>query len=215
MNLDDSTEIQQLSDDDEEPITAQRVLEILEKSWMNEKFAPEILPHQSDLMDLMLGQISHMEENMGRLDKNDFRSIAHRMELERIRYIVASYLRCRLAKIETYTQLILKEEEGRDADSKYLSEEETKFANEYLQMTESHFNQIVLRHIPESFHDEPKKRMVKPNLMGHVFVRAVESVGAVVVNEDDEEVELKQGSQHIVPYRLVSDLLLKKKVDLI
>jgi len=55
-----------------------------------------------------------MEEQMRDLDKNDFRAVVHSMELERVRYIMASYLRCRLQKIETYTQHILNQEASRD-----------------------------------------------------------------------------------------------------
>ena len=61
--------------------------------------SPELLPYQGEMLELMLGQIAHMEENMKDLDKNDFRYVVHQMELERIRYIVASYLRSRLQKM--------------------------------------------------------------------------------------------------------------------
>lgn len=64
----------------------------------------------------MLEQIQHMENNMSKLDKQDFRLLAHRMELERIRFIISSYLRLRLEKIELYTQYILKQESERTPD---------------------------------------------------------------------------------------------------
>lgn len=78
---------------DEEPITAQKVLQTLQEVWLNEKFSPELLQHQSDLVDCMLDQIQQMEENLRKLKKNDFRVVIHRMELDRIRYIVTDYLR--------------------------------------------------------------------------------------------------------------------------
>lgn len=62
-----------------------------------------------------------MEENIGQLDKNDFRYVAHQMELERIKYITTSYLRCRLKKIETFTKYILMEDDQRPPESKRLS----------------------------------------------------------------------------------------------
>lgn len=152
---------------------------------------------------------------MSQLDRNDFRSIAHRMELERIRYIIASYLRIRLAKIEKYGESILAEDEARDEDSKYLSESETVFARAYVENMNAHFNHILLRHIPESFHDDPKKRMVKPNLMSTVFVRVNAASASVVINEEDEELEMRAGSQHVVPYKLISDLLQTNKLQLL
>lgn len=211
ISIDDSEN----GDDDGETITAQKVFEVLETAWLNERAAPELLPHQSEILDLMLGQISHMEANMAQLDRNDFRSIAHRMELDRIRYMIASYLRQRLAKIELYGESILAEDANRDEDSKYLSESETTFAQAYVENMNSHFNQILLRHIPESFHDDPKKRMVKPNLMSTVFVRVNAASASVVINEEDEELEMRAGSQHVVPYKLISDLLRRNKLQLI
>lgn len=161
---------------DEEPITAQKVLENLENAWLNEKFSPEILPHQVEMVDLMLDQIAHIEENVRKLDKNDFRVIAHRMELERIRYVIASYLRCRLEKIETYYLHILKEEERRSDENKRLSYEEIKFCRNYYESVEKHFYQLALRHMPPNLQsDEKFQRIVKPNMMSHIFFKANET----------------------------------------
>uniref|UniRef100_A0A1B0GJX3 DNA replication complex GINS protein SLD5 n=1 Tax=Lutzomyia longipalpis TaxID=7200 RepID=A0A1B0GJX3_LUTLO len=203
------------SNEEEEPITAQKVLEILEKAWQNEKLAPDILPQQTEMLDLMMGQLSYMEESTKQLDKNDFRSVAHRMELERIRYLIASYLRCRLSKIENFTQAIINDEESRSLRDKRLSDEEAAFAREYLSNVETHFQQLVLRHLPRSFPDDPRKRIVQPNVDSHVFIRANENVDGVVVRDDEEEVDLESGSQHIVPYKLIEELVMKGKVDLI
>lgn len=91
-------------------------METLETAWLNEKFSPEILPHQIEIVECMLEQVQHMENNMSKLQKNDFRLLAHRMELERIRFVISSYLRLRLEKIELYTQHILKQESEKSAE---------------------------------------------------------------------------------------------------
>lgn len=185
----DQLNLSDIDDDGEELITAQKVskywingkshktiflqvLENLENAWTNEVFAPEMLPHQTDMLELMIGQVAHMEENMKELDKNDFRFVAHQMELERIRYIMASYLRCRLQKIETYTRHILNEEAARNDDEKRLSPEETKFAQEYLDNVEQHFHHIALQYMPNMQRAEAEQRIVRPNLMSHVFIKA-------------------------------------------
>ncbi|XP_037945242.1 DNA replication complex GINS protein SLD5-like [Teleopsis dalmanni] len=204
-----------VEEDEEELITAQKVLEFLETSWRNELNAPEILPHQSDMLELMMGQVVHMEENMKDLDKNDFRYITHRMELERIRYVMASYLRCRLQKIETYTRHILNEEANYDTDNKRLSPEETKFAQELHDNTENYFNQVALQYMPNMQRSDAEQRIVRPNVMSHVFVKAKVSVPSVVVGVDDEEVDFAAGSQHIIPYQLIADLVQKNQAELI
>lgn len=201
--------------DEEELITAQKVLEIVETAWQNELCAPEVLQHQTDMLELMLGQVAHMEENMKDLDKNDFRFIVHQMELERIRYVMASYLRCRLQKIETYTRHILNEEEAREVAEKRLSPEEFKYAQEFADNVEQYFQQVARQYMPNMQRAEAEQRIVRPNLMSHVFIKANMDVPSVVVGVDDEEVDLTAGSQHIIPYQLVSDLIYKNQAQLI
>lgn len=180
---------------------------------MNEKSAPDILPYQSEMVELMLGQIAHMEENLLSVNnKNDFRFITHKMELERIRYIIVSYLRCRLQKIEEYSQHIINEENLRSETDKRLSMEEYQFAKDYLESIEKHFQQLVLRHIPPS--QDEDKRLIRPNLMSHVFVKVIKDSG-VVVNTNDEEVDLVKDSQHMLPYQIISDLVVKGDVQLV
>lgn len=121
------------------------------------------------MLDLMLGQVAHMEENVKQLEKNDFRGVIHRMELERIKYIICSYLRCRLAKIENFTDFILAEDEKRE--EKRLSDEELNYATMYMKITKNHFQQMVLKHIP-TLKDDHVQNMSRPNEMSHVFLVA-------------------------------------------
>lgn len=190
-----------------------QVLENIENAWLNERHAPDILPYQGEMVDLMLGQLAHMEENLQAIDKNDFRRITHRMELERIRFVVTSYLRCRLQKIEDFTQHIIEEERNRPAEKKRLSEAEMKFAEDYFDSVEKHFQQLALRHIPPN-QDDVNKRIIRPNLMSNVFLRVLKPCG-VVVNTNDEEVDLSENTQHMLPYQLINDLVIKGDVQLL
>lgn len=120
----------------------------------------------------MLGQIAHMEENLSTLSSNDFLYVVHQLELERIKYLLADYLRCRLKKIEKYTAYLLAEDAQRSGNHKRLSPEETKFANEYRDLMESHFHQVAVRHMPANLQqNDEQQRMVKPNLKECVLVR--------------------------------------------
>lgn len=190
-----------------------QVLENIESAWLNERHSPDILPYQGEMVDLMLGQIAHMEENLNAIAVNNFLRITHRMELERIRYIVTSYLRCRLQKIEDFTQHIIIEEKARAVDKKRLSEAEMKFAEGYFESIEKHFQQLALRHIPPN-QDDISKRIIRPNLMSNVFLKVLKPCG-MVVNTNDEEVDLSENSQHLLPYQLISDLVIKGDVQLI
>lgn len=232
MDLDD---IEDNFEEDEELITSQKVrmlqngtrtklieinvillkvLENLEIAWLNEKSAPDILPYQGEMVELMLGQLTHMEENLQAVNQNDFRIITHKMELERIRYIIVNYLRCRLQKIEEYTQHFINEESNRSENEKKLSEDELIFAKEYFDSIEKHFQLLALRHIPAGQQEEDVKRLIRPNLMSFVFVKAKKDCG-VVVNTNDQEVDLKENSQHLLPYQLIQDLVLKGNLQLL
>ncbi|KAG5331422.1 SLD5 protein, partial [Acromyrmex heyeri] len=198
-------------------LTAQTVLQEIENAWMNERFAPEILPHQSDLVDCMLQQIAHMEENIKRLDKNDLRALVHRMELDRIKYVISSYLRARLEKIERYTIHILSEEANRSPEEAYLTPGELRFAKEYLANLETFFKTVALQHMPPNFQRfEANKFTIKPNLQAHVFLRANQRVtGIVLPGMLNEEIDFEEGSQHIIQYSAVANLVKSGVVQLI
>ena len=53
-----------VEESDEDEMSPAKALQMLENAWLNEKFAPELLPHQFELVQCMLQQISHMEENI-------------------------------------------------------------------------------------------------------------------------------------------------------
>ncbi|XP_015175607.1 PREDICTED: DNA replication complex GINS protein SLD5 [Polistes dominula] len=206
-----------LGNEIEEVLTAENALEAIENAWLNEKFSPEILPHKFDLVDCMLQQISHMEENVKRLERDDLRLWIHKMELERIRFLISSYLRMRLDKIERYTIHILSEEAARQPEEAYLTPNEVRFAKEYLGSVENLFKTVALQHMPASFQAfEIEKVSTKPNMQTHVFLRANERItGIILPGVTDEEIDLEAGSQHIIQYNLIADLVKSGAVQLI
>ncbi|XKL61315.1 hypothetical protein PGB90_008372 [Kerria lacca] len=206
-------------DDNEEKLTAQDVLEIIEKAWLNEKFSPEILPHKTEYVDCMLEQIKYMESNISFLQSTDIQVDIYKFELERIRYIITSYLRCRLRKIELYAFYVLEQETTRNSEDRYLSDSELKFAVEYIQNLDIHFDSI-LKKMPWNLQtlEDPNKR-IKPNMDSYVFLRANKSVSNVIIKDvfenREEEVELLENSQHLLPYSSVVMYIKDKSVQLL
>lgn len=208
------------SDGDGEPITAQKVLQTLEEAWLNEKFCPDLLPSQADYVDCMMEQIQQMEDNLNKLKKTDFRVEVHHMELARIRYIITSYLRTRLNKIELNTAYILEQEALRSPENPHLSEGELTFAKEFLALQETHCKQLVLKHVPPPFQDfKVTQQTLMPNLRSHVFLRANKDIEGVVFEGDrdnrDEEIDLEENSQHIMQYKAIANLVTDGAVQLI
>lgn len=192
MDLNEDIELSE----EEEEITADIVLKTLQSSWQNERLAPEILPHKSDMVECMLGQIQHMERNLNKLPKTDLRASIHRMELNRIKFIICNYLKTRLRKIEQFCVPIVNEEKQRlESGTKYLTSSEYKYALDYLSNIESHLKTVALDKMPVNMQVFEMNKMAGcPNIQTHVFLRANENVNGVVLENltgDDEEIDLE------------------------
>ncbi|XP_045506009.1 DNA replication complex GINS protein SLD5 [Colias croceus] len=207
--------------DEEEEITAETVLKTLQSSWQNERLSPEILPHRNDMVECMLGQIQHMERNINKLPKTDLRASIHKMELNRIKYMICNYLKTRLDKIEKYCITIVNEEKQRiESGTNYLTSSEYRYAQEYLLNMEQHLKQTVLNSVPSNMQTfEMNKMAIMPNLQSHVFLKANETVNGIVLEDlfgdQDEEIDLEEGSQHILQYKFIADLVKNGKVQLV
>jgi GINS complex subunit 4 len=237
INLDElETTIDEI-DDTNVQLTSAELIEMMEEVWLNEKFAPEILPNKQEIVDCVLGQLAFMEENLATLPCSDFKKGIHQLEVDRIRYLVTSYLRHRLEKIETYVFHTLKQEEQRTErdEESYLTQAEQEFALKYRQGLrllwglnggydfffpglEQHFENVMNFHPGLPFEDW-KNQLIVPNTKSFVFLKAKSRVEGVVVDggrdDDSKLVDLNLGSQLIISYNSVADLVKKGEVRLI
>jgi GINS complex subunit 4 len=89
---------------------AERDIRDLIQYWIAERTAPEILPFQSDLLERLVTrvrqQIELVEIETGNPDPmSNFRLIIIQTELERVKYLVRTYLRARMQKVLLYVTL--------------------------------------------------------------------------------------------------------------
>ena len=100
--------------------------------------APELLPFQFSLVEKILRMISQREQvlNQRRLaDADDrFNVNIYKMELERVKFVIKSYLRVRLAKIERHIVYIIEKDR-----SELLSEAEKILAFNVFEARKTHF----------------------------------------------------------------------------
>lgn len=202
---------------DIDAMSSDKVLEALESAWLNEKFAPELLPHQTDLIDCLLEQISYMEQNLKKLKKGDLRINVHTMELMRIKYVISSYLRQRLSKIEEFAVHLLQEDSERSTEEVYMTPSESQFAREYITNMESLFKSVALNHFPARHNEfELSKASSKPNFDAHVFLKSKREVpGVIVPGTVDDAVNMSPESQHIIRYRAIANFVKNGAVQLI
>ena len=140
------------------------------------------------------------------------------MELQRIKFMVNSYLRLRLEKIQSNIFHYTKSD---DDNPSRLTQEEADFALNYKENLTEHFNSLALRHIPglwESTKVVPSTPA--PNLSTAVFVSVREDVPGVDIKDDagkgrDDTIQLMKGSQHMVMYDAISHLVDEGSVQLL
>ncbi|XP_008170032.2 DNA replication complex GINS protein SLD5 isoform X2 [Chrysemys picta bellii] len=162
------------------------------------------------------------ESNLKRAKHGDLKVSIHRMEIERIRYVLSSYLRCRLVKIEKFFPHILEKEKSRaEGESSILSPEEFAFAKEYMANTETYLKNVALKHMPPNLQKVDLLRLVpKPNLDSFVFLRVQERQENILVEPETDEqseyvIDLEEGSQHLIRYKTIAPLVASGAVQLI
>ncbi|XP_019369853.1 PREDICTED: DNA replication complex GINS protein SLD5 [Gavialis gangeticus] len=192
------------------------------QAWLNEKFAPELLESKAEVVECVMEQLEHMESNLKRVKGVDLKVGIHRMEIERIRYVLSSYLRCRLGKIEKFFPHVLEKEKSRaDGDPSILSPEEFAFAKEYTANTESYLKSVALKHMPPNLQKVDLLQAVpKPNLDSFVFLRVLERQENILVEPETDEqseytIDLEEGSQHLIRYKTIAPLVASGAVQLI
>lgn len=199
--------------DDEIQVTAKEVCEQLTEAWLNEKFSPELLETKVELVECMLAQVKELENNSTIKDK-DLETSVQQIELERVKFVIASYLRERLKKIENNVIHVL-EEEAKDQPSK-LSPGELKFAKEFADNMQNHFNKLALQQMPANMQTlDQKKNIPRPNLDEYLFIKVNSKQEQVLIDPEEEPYTLEVDSQHIVRYKPIAAFVEDGTVSLI
>ncbi|XP_011409593.1 PREDICTED: DNA replication complex GINS protein SLD5-like [Amphimedon queenslandica] len=184
-------------------MTIKEVVEKIEEAWQNEKLSPELLPAKPDLLECLVEHIKSLDESLSELSAADLVCSILKQELDRIKYVVCNYLKTRLQKIERYVWYYC------DHPS-HLSQEETKYAKEFASNLDTHLKEVVLQHLPTNFQDiNKRKATLKPDTTRYVFMRALERKSNITIKVSGYSVTLdvEEGSQVVLPYESVSELV--------
>ncbi len=132
----------------------------------------------------------------------------YQMELDRIKFSLASYLRCRLRKLERHARFISNTPElhGR------LSPAELGYLQRYQQLADSALQRLFLGRLPEHLRglSEPDMRD-EPDLDQYVFALLQDKA---VVQDNQERLELALGDLVAIKYRVVQELVLQRRAIL-
>ncbi|KAH6690743.1 DNA replication complex GINS protein SLD5 [Plectosphaerella plurivora] len=125
-------------------------LQALTRAWIAERSAPELLDWPADSLfervnDRIKQQIEKVEDLTGDMDpKTNFALIVIQTELERYKFLVRSYLRARIAKIDKHALYYLSSPALRER----LSRTELAYATRHQALLHNHYLSSFLSSFP-------------------------------------------------------------------
>ena len=199
-------------------------IERLKLALFNEKLAPALLPHNDDLV-IRIKQLTNEQSNMiAELEATAeptsmLQRSLYEMELERVNYMLRSYMRTRLIKISRFSIYLDTSDETRAV----LSENELDFLKRYLQMYRQHVDREIWDTAEGSSRLDERLRdinltgplVVQPELDSHVYCKALVDCEPFRIEETDETIEMLQNEIRLLPFRLVERFVHEDKVMLV
>ncbi|PNX94637.1 DNA replication complex GINS protein SLD5-like [Trifolium pratense] len=145
--------------DDYDALISTTDVELLKRAWRNEKAAPEILRFESDLITRVREQIELMEETVEEkltVGTDPLSVSLYQMDLDRTLFLLRSYLRIRILKIEKYMFHIRKTEELWNR----LSKDEKFFTERCTDDLKKHLEESVLSKLPENYQSYERQSVI-------------------------------------------------------
>ncbi|GAB7366657.1 hypothetical protein MBLNU230_g8640t1 [Neophaeotheca triangularis] len=220
-------DIQDILDSVSAPRVPQRTLDLqaLTRAWVNERTAPELLPYPIGLVDRIMDriktQIETIEELTGSMDpKANFKLVVIQTELERFKFLVRSFLRARIAKIDQCPHHYLQTSAASDSIQPLLSPLETQYLNSHQALLSSHYRASFLQHFPTSLQklDDTAggiSMVDKPDEDTAVFVRVLRDAGKVEVQAEQGVgvAELQRGDIWVLRWSAVKDAVTRGDIE--
>ncbi|KAF7313322.1 DNA replication complex GINS protein SLD5 [Mycena chlorophos] len=218
MDDDDDVPMPEIDLDDEET-----PLEKLTRHWMNERHAPDILPAQDVLLGTILDHLRRQSDTIQLLrgdpstsEEEHMRIMLAQTEVERVKFIVRSYVRTRLYKIEKYARHIIANEEVQTR----ITAAERDYASRHAHLLDRHFHSSVLQSLPESqtgLDDIPNFIMppmvTEPDTTRPVFAHARKAT--TVRTDQGKTFDLSKGGLTLLPFSAVADEISSGRVELV
>ena len=191
-------------------------------AWRTEANAPEILAYDVELVDsvksALKDQADALEAMFDEVDEEErerrhFTSTLYQIEMERVRYSLARYLRTRILKIEDSLDYILTNLDMLDR----LSWGEKALAQKLNELNGNHFEDHLMNPLSkmegrpnENFTNADRVEHARPQLTEFVFIMALDDLPEVVMDEtnDGNISTLRRGEVWVVRYeRIMREVL--------
>ncbi|QPG76930.1 hypothetical protein FOA43_004324 [Brettanomyces nanus] len=172
----------------------------LTNAWIQERAVPELLPYEGDLLDRLLNrvrkQLEFIEVNSIELPKHEgeikLLLVIVENELDRVQFVIRSYVRTRLTKIDEFAIFL----RSSDEELAKLSTNETVYMEKHLELLMDLYNRQFLSNMPVELQalDEVAagiSMVDQPDYDRPVFIKCRRNKEVII---DDEEVELTQNA---------------------
>ncbi|OAY56148.1 DNA replication complex GINS protein SLD5 [Manihot esculenta] len=210
--------------DDHETLISTTDVELLKRAWRNEKAAPEILQYESSLVQRIKEQIELVEQNVEMFEGDGIDPLTvslYQMDLDRTQFLLRSYLRVRLQKIEEYLFHILKTDEHLNR----LSKPEQMFARRCTDDLGNHLDETVLSKLPDNYQSVLKQSITSeeddmvpaPRLDTFVICKAKQYLSSIDF-EPEYSMEITEMERDLLTfacYKFIKKPLEKGKIDLV
>jgi GINS complex subunit 4 len=191
---------------------------LLQQAWVREKTVPVILPHEDALVGRILNrvrrQLEFIESNSVTLQTHEkdikLQLVLIESELERVQFLLRSYIRHRLRKLDKYALYV----QDNTQEKEKLSSDEVIYLEGHLAMVHSLLSAQFLGKM-EGTHEnlgEDSAMVEPPPEDAHVFLQVVEPVQTKV---EGTLLELRPGEVHVMRYALVAQFVASGAVEII
>ncbi|KAK9454230.1 hypothetical protein V1511DRAFT_461114 [Dipodascopsis uninucleata] len=200
--------------------------------WQTERVCPDILQFQEELIETMMErireQIEFIEEKLTKdqMKHNKLQLLIIETDLERVKFLIRSYLRSRIHKasfslltihqIDRYHMYILSKP---DVLTK-LSSSETRYVQRYASQLKRYYDRRFLSSLPKSLQrlDDTAggvKMIEAPDTSEVVFFKVLKDSNQSITLGEDDTVTLEQGNIYVLPYNAIKRLVKDGTVQLV
>ncbi|TXG71571.1 hypothetical protein EZV62_000150 [Acer yangbiense] len=198
--------------DDYETLMATTDVELLKTALRNEKAAPEILQFQVQLVKRAREQIQLMEETVEEFEQSGMDPLTvslYQMDLDRAQFLLRSYLRIRLQKLEKYMFYIWKNDSLRNR----LSEPEKIFVKRCIDDMEKHLEETVLSKLPDNYQSTRRQSIIseeddmvpEPQLDTFVACKSSNRFVSLRLVDSERPLEMQRHDVSFVLYKVIKD----------
>ncbi|KAJ3704578.1 hypothetical protein LUZ61_008283 [Rhynchospora tenuis] len=192
-------------------------VEAMREAWRREKAAPELLEFEGELVRRLREQIQ-LQEDGDEDDDQDLLSSLRHMDLDRALFLLKSYLRLRLSKIQAHLFFYA------STSAQLLSPQEHLFCQRSLHATSRHLHRSLLSLLPphyqslsrQSTSSDHDDMLHPPHLDTFVFCKPNTHVGPLQLDDlGDDIVDLVVDDLYVLRYKSVTALVRTGRIDLI